>query len=502
MLIPDYNPDVLTCLANLSSDEVFTPPKLANEILDLFPSELWSDETARFLDPGCKSGVFLREIAKRLDQGLEQKIPDRQERINHICRNQLFALAITELTALLARRSVYCSKKANGKYSVCDAFDGPEGNIQFIDSEHTWENGKCIFCGVSEKSYSDLEHGERHAYSFLHIKNPKDLFNMKFDVIIGNPPYQMSDGGAQASAIPIYHRFVQQAKKLSPRYLCMITPSRWFTGGKGLDGFREEMLDDRAIREMHDYWNASECFPGVEIKGGVSYFLWDRDYTGDCKVVTHAGGQIVSTATRALRTSKCEHFVRYNDAIPILDKIQLQSTEYFDSLVSARKPFGIPTNFNSYRKSWAEGYVKIFGNKTIGFIERSKIPINREWVDQPKLFVPYAWGSGNSHTDVIKPLVGEPESCCTETYLVLGPFASMDILKNVQSYMATKFFHFLVTLLKNTQHATSAVYELVPIVDFTQSWCDEDLYQKYSLTKAEIKFIETLVHPAKSQIQK
>lgn len=148
-----YNPDVLSCIANLSSDEVFTPPQLANQILDLLPEELWSDKKATFLDPGCKSGVFLREIAKRLDKGLERQIPDRQERLNHIFKNQLFGLAITELTALMSRRSLYCSKTANGKYSICEAFDAAEGNIQFGRVEHTWENGRCIYCGANRSAY-------------------------------------------------------------------------------------------------------------------------------------------------------------------------------------------------------------------------------------------------------------------------------------------------------------------------------------------------------------
>lgn len=489
-----YNPDVLSCLANLSNDEVFTPPDIVNRMLDLLPQELFSDPTTTFLDPACKSGVFLREIAKRLLVGLENQIPNLQERIDHIFHKQLFGIAITEITSLLSRRSVYCSKYPNSKYSV-SRFDDAAGNIRFKKIKHKWRGEKCVFCGASKAEYDRDETLETHAYEFIHKIKPEAIFNMRFDVIIGNPPYQLSDGGNNASAKPIYHLFVKQAQALNPRYLTMIIPSRWFAGGKGLDSFRDEMLNDTRVRELHDFFNAIDCFPGVDISGGVCYFLWDRDNRGDCNVTSYLGEKSTHMKRPLLRKGNST-FIRFNEAISILDKIQSNELRSFAAGISSRKPFGLATNVkvNTTKRT---GDVKIYAYPEPGFIARTAIERGKEMLDKTKVLISYVYGERGSFPYLIigKPFIGEVGACCSETYLVAKVCESVQEAENVKTYMATRFFRFLVLLLKNTQHATSKVYELVPDQDFSESWTDEKLYAKYGITEEEQAFIESMIRP-------
>ncbi|UNU74251.1 Eco57I restriction-modification methylase domain-containing protein [Moraxella nasovis] len=500
----NYNPDVLECLANLSNDEVFTPPKLVNEILDRLPQALFENPNTTFLDPVCKSGVFLREITKRLIKGLEHQIPDLQERLNHIFSQQLYGIAITHLTALLSRRSVYCAKRAGGEYSICTAFDDNDGNIFFPQSEHTWQNGKCTACGASQDVYDksngsiSREHEfETHAYAFIHPSFYElEISKMKFDVIIGNPPYQLSDGGASASATPIYHKFIQQAKKLNPHYLIMITPSRWFAGGKGLDEFRDEMLNDRRLKVLVDYIDSNDCFPGVDISGGVSYFLWDKSHSGTCLVETIEGNSIVSRMNRYLKEDGTETFIRFNQAISILRKIKNFKEKSFSNLVSSRKPFGFSTSYRGQSKSNSNS-VELYTSDGINYISLNDIDRNRNWVNQYKVYIARAYGERISSNFWVlgKPFLGKPNTACTETYLVIGTFENEQICKNVMSYISTRFFRFLVLLKKNTQDGTQKVYQFVPMQDFSKSWTDDELYQKYGLSDDEIAFIEKMVRP-------
>ena len=492
-----YNPDVLSCLANLSNDEVFTPPEVVNAMLDMLPEELWRNPDAKFLDPACKTGVFLREIAKRLLKGLEKQIPDLQARVDHIFRNQLYGIAITELTALLSRRGLYCSKRPDGGYSVT-RFQTPEGNIRFRRTEHTWQKGKCVFCGASKEQYDRGDELETHAYEWIHTENPEEILNMKFDVIISNPPYQLSDGGNGASAKPIYHLFVNTAKKLQPRYITMIIPSRWFAGGKGLDEFRDEMLNDKRFSEIIDYPNPKDCFPSNNISGGVMYFLWDRDYDGECRFTNIIGNQR-TVAMREL--NEFDLFIRYNNAVSIVHKVLARSTIMLSSIISSRKPFGLSSSDRG-RGVRESGDVTLYSSEKIGYLSRKEILVGKDLIDKYKVIIGKALSGHIGETDEngqVKvlarvELIG-PEEVCTESYLCVGAFDEEALGRNLKTYITTKFARFLLLQALTSMNITKDKFCFVPMQDFSNPWTDEELYAKYGLTQEEIDFIESMIKP-------
>lgn len=496
MFKTNYNPDVLTCLANLSNDEVFTPPNLVNDILDMLPAELWSNSKATFLDPVTKSGVFLREIAKRLMNGLEAEIPDKQERINHIFSKQLYGIAITELTSLLARRSVYCSKNANGPYSICEIFTTEQGNIRFERMEHTWHGGKCTYCGASQEVYERDEELETYAYNFIHTENPEEIFNMKFDVIVGNPPYQLNDGGGTgSSAKPIYNLFIEQSIKLNPRYLTMIIPARWYSGGKGLDEFRSEMLNDKRLRKLVDFADSRDCFPGVDIAGGVCYFLWDRENEGPCEVQTIRKNDTISSV-RFL--NEFETFVRDNIAIDIIHKVKQKSKSFMDTQVSSRMPFGLVSSVRPEKNGELE-LVTSAGN---GKISRSKVTSGIDLIDKWKVLLSKASNDHGGQPDkegkrriFSRIEVMPPNTVCTESYLVVGNYDSQSEAENMVSYLQTKFCRFLVSTILLTQNITKSKFIFVPTVSLESKWDDHKLYSMFELNEEEIMFIEQLIRP-------
>jgi len=513
------NPDVLTCIANLSNDEVFTPPEFANRMLDTLAdawavsnngANIWADSTVTFLDPFTKSGVFLREITTRLIAGLAEEIPDLQQRVDHILTRQVFGIGITILTSLLARRSLYCSKHATGEHSVAKSFASDEGNIWFERTEHTWDKGRCVFCGASTEALDRGEGLETHAYAFIHTNDIKarigELFGaqMQFDVIIGNPPYQMTGGGGGTNDSPIYQMFVQQAVRLEPKFLCMVIPSRWMAGGRGLGEFRAEFLGDQRIRTLVDYENAKDAFPTVGIGGGICYFLWNRDNPGLCESTYHRNGATIGPHPRVL--DEFDVFVRDNRAVDILHKVRAAGERSFEELVSGDTPFGLATNFTDYIQDSTPSdtqvllYANVSTKRVRGAMRREAITKNAHLIDVWKLFLPVA-GSGRererSGVDIVlgPPIIGEPRSVCTQTYLVAGPLNSRDEAESVESYLRTRLARFLVSLRKPAQHVFRGMYRWVPVQSWNRKWTDAALYQKYGITDDEIAFIEQMIRP-------
>ena len=492
-----YNPDVLTCLANLSSDEVFTPPDIANKMLDMLPEDIWHDSRATFLDPACKSGVFLREIAKRLIKGLADEFPDLQERIDHIFHKQLFGIAITELTSLLSRRSLYCSKYPNSKYSI-SRFGDTSGNIRFKRIKHRWQNGKCIFCGASESEYARDDTLESHAYEWIHAVKPEEIFRMKFDVIIGNPPYQLDTGGAGKQAKPIYNLFVEQAKKLRPRYLTMIIPSRWFAGGMGLDSFRDNMINDGHIRRLVDFSNAKDCFPQNSISGGVCYFLWERDTEGNC-IFSNVNNGKVNTTTRPL--NEFPVLVRYNEAVSIIHKVMSKDWVPFDSIISPLMPYGLSTNYRGRGHQMYSDDLILHASNGISYIRPNEISKGLETVNRYKVLIsktsaehagePGKDGMFRVLTSSVK-VIG-PGEVCTHSYFIIGDYDRKERAENVLSYIKTRFVRFLLLLSMSSINLSKLTFSFVPMQDFSKSWTDHELFAQYNLTDEEVASIISII---------
>lgn len=496
-----YNPDVLSCLANLSNDEVFTPPDVANKMLDMLPQELFSNPNATFLDPACKSGIFLREIAKRLIKGLEKEIPDLQTRLDHIFHKQLYGIAITEMTSLLSRRSVYCSKYPNSKYSV-SKFDDIEGNIRYKNIAHSWVNGKCKYCGASKSEYGGKKREglETHAYEWIHTLEPEEIFKMKFDVIVGNPPYQISDGGSGTgtSALPLYDKFIEQALKLNPRYLTMIIPSRWYAGGRGLNDFRNKMLNNANLRCLVDYPKSRECFEGVDIAGGVCYFLYDNQYSGYCKV-TNCIGREKSTVDRSL--NEFPILIRYNRAVDIIRKVKTEK-RFLSETGFTSNPFGFRSFARGSETKNPINNIALITSGGITYISENQIEKNKTEVRKYKVCFgkinPDRGGvNGNAlnYNVINKPFVIKPYEVISETYLLIKTFDNIDYANNCISYLKTRFARFLVFMSMSSMNITNSNLMFLPQQDFTKPWTDEELYKKYNLTNEEIDFIESMIKP-------
>ena len=350
---------------------------------------------------------------------------------------------------------------------------------------------------------------ETHAYAFIHTDDVKarvaELFggDMQFDVIIGNPPYQMTGGGGGTNDSSIYPLFVEQALRLEPRYLSMVIPSRWMAGGRGMDDFRRRMLGDHHIRALVDYPNSAQVFPGVDLKSGICYFLWGSDYDGACSATLIRDDVVVGPTAR--RLDDHDVFIRDVRAVTILEKVLKDQQPSFEDLLTGDTPFGLPSNFTAFRQGDpGRGEVKVYarsnsGRRT-GAIKRSLIGKNTQLIDSWKVLAPKA-GPGNSGGHVVpdmvlgRPSVAEPGSVCTQTWIVAGPFDSESEAEVVAAYMQTRFLRFLVSLRKISQDAMKGVYRWVPQQDWSQKWTDEELYDQYGITDEEIAFIESMIRP-------
>lgn len=503
-------PDILDCLANLSSDEVFTPPAVVNKMLDLLPQKLFRSPKTRFLDPFTKSGVFLREIVKRLDKGLEAVIPDKEERIRHIFANQVYGIAITQLTALFSRRSLYCNKDVNNERStIRNCFRTEGGNIGYHPCRHTWVDGSCKICGASKKALSQSPDVENYAYPFLHDEVfMKQAQELGFDVVIGNPPYQLKDGGSGTgiSAVPIYHQFVKQAKRLNARYLTMIIPSRWFAGGKGLDEFRSEMLGDDSIRKIVDFPDSTDCFEGVSIAGGVNYFLRDSKYHGDCEITTNRNG-VLTTSVRSL--SEYDIFVRSNESIAIMRRILASGDETMEHVVSSRNPFGFDSKQRGEERSFRSA-IRLVSSAGVGYVKRSDVIRNRDLIDKWKVsigkVVPCNGEVGvdpsKGYKAITKTRIHAPGEVFTESYLLLASFDNKMEAENFSSYMMLRFPRFLLHEAYSSMNITKSNFRFVPFLDYSRAWTDDELYSRYSLNKREREFVSGLIRPMDAEEKK
>ena len=438
----------------LSISEIVTPSHVADDVVTLLPKEEINEET-RFLDIASKQAEFACAIYRRFGEKV---------------RNNIVSLPTSSLTYEFTRK-------------VYSLLEMPFNNI--ISTFNSYD-----LIGENKEICKNI------------------LKNMKFSVIVGNPPYQENDGGHGSSSRPLYNKFVDLSRFLNPNYITMIMPARWYAGGKGGDllDFRFSMAKDPHLQQIDDFRTASECFDNVEIKGGVCYFLWNKNYNAkQCRFNSHKNGFIESSEIRDLILDGTETIIRFNEAITILQKVQKKNFTSFSTIVNSRKPFGLPSNFRNYSKvKDKEHRIEIFAQKDKGYASETVILRNKEWKDLYKVYIPEAIGKGDMTSDILKPLLGLPNTICSETYILIGPFQAQKEAENVMKYIHTKFFHFMLGLKKNSQHTTQKEYVFVPLFDFksnsqinwevkTYEEIDKQLFDYYCLTENEKDFIKKTI---------
>lgn len=517
-------PDILNAISSLNSDETFTPIKVAKDMLDLLPQEIWKDKTKRFLNIACKSGVFLREIRDRLFEGLKDEIPDENSRLQHIYENQIFGLAISVRTALISRKSLYETADASHKLSYFDKAvkEGNKyGNIIF---EEMFEGNKRLRNGSFDNRnelYTWMSE-EMDLTKIFKEKSAMALRDTGIDVVIGNPPYQKSDGGFKASAGAIYHNFVNKGKELNPQYLIMIIPSRWMAGGKGLGDFRDVMVKDKHIEKLVDYINSKDVFPNNDIKGGVMYFLRNSKYEGMCEhTIKTEGAEKIFSHYLSGDNNDIDVVIRHPELESILKKVGIKK-DNFSEWVSPRKPYGICGDIYGNEKKYKfpqviketpykNGYtlhclknnkrIKVYLPKDFPFLKSAGL---NKW----KIFIPRNYGCGiigeSLATPILAtPILATPKEVCSETYVEIGPFKTQQERDNCYEYLQTNFLRVMVGIRKISQSSTREVYSYVPNLDFTDNKffdcsvdeLDEKLYKKYKLDTNDINFINTNIKP-------
>ena len=443
--------------------------------------DLAGEVQTKILEINSKTGLYPLYITyslyrRRLDEYIKAECIEREsvsvqeEQVvwDDIVRDNIYVICNTPMAVGITRRTLFgfrdVERKANIKNEqlIKRASNDQEGLVKELKSVGFWK-------GNSSKE------------------------EMKFNAVVGNPPYQMMDGGFGISALPIYHEFIKISKVLNPIYISLIVPARWYAGGKGLDEFREEMLNDDRLRIIHDYPIPQDIFPTVQIKGGLCYFLWNANKKGLCHIYTHNGTSIISDLERPLLEPGCDTFIRFNEAIEIIHKVQKYRENSIMDIVSARKPFGLATDFHGA----LHGTILLYENQGQTFTEIEQIQKNKEIIDKYKIFIPRSSSGSDAlpHPVLGKPFSVGPNTACTETYMFIGPFKNIIECNNVVSYIKTKFFRFLCLLKKATQSTPRSMYQFVPIQDFSHPWSDSDLYAKYNLSNEEIEFIEKMIKP-------
>lgn len=501
--------------------EVFTSEREVNAMLDLVKQETERIDS-RFLEPACGTGNFLIEILRRKLKVVCSRYKKSQieyEKYAFLAVSSVYGIDLLEDNVIECRQRLY--DLFNNDYfnlykKKCN--ESCRKTIQFLLSKNiicgdaltlkTNKGEPIIFSEwslVSENlvkrrdfSFSEILDGHNKQTSLLFFSDGAEYDKenkMRFDVIIGNPPYQLNDAGNGKSAKPIYHYFIQQAKKLNPHYLTMIIPARWYAGGKGLDDFRQEMLNDDRIRILVDYSDSTECFPGVDIAGGICYFLWEKDTKGDCIIKNiHNGNEII--ASRPLNEFKT--FIRHSSSVSIVKKAISLNEKTMNQYVSSRKPFGFPTNARPTNK----GDILFKWNDGDGYIEREDILVGVDMIDEWKVITSKASydHGGLPDKDGMRRVFSKidilpPKTICSETYIVVGSFKDKKVANNLRKYLYTKFVRFLVSQLSFSQDITKDRFSFVPMQDFSEEWTDEKLYKKYGLTTEEIAFIESMIKP-------